>query len=168
MTLRHWQRDDNCQITSWPDPAFHHSRPAAAFASPSTMPKLPSPGRGEVIVQDRGCPDQSVGYRPVAGAVDLATLHRDGDGERCVLRGKVPTERLAAMQARFGQALPVGNEGAGTVVDAGPGSEHLLGQDSRRFWRRDVCAIPDCCGEQCMPLLPGTTQRKARPLSSIR
>ena len=40
----------------------------------------------------------------------------------------LPPDRHGALDARLDKALPVGNEGAGTVVEAGPDLEHLVGR----------------------------------------
>lgn len=119
--------------------------------------ELPPPGPGRVIVRIEAAPINPSDIGLLLGAVDLETLHRDGDGEDAALRGKVPAERLMAMAARFGQALPVGNEGAGTVVAAGAGGEHLLGQTVAVFGGAMYAQYRNVAATACMPLLPGTS-----------
>lgn len=119
--------------------------------------ELPPPGPGRVIVRIEAAPINPSDIGLLLGAVDLETLHRDGDGENAALRGKVPAERLMAMAARFGQALPVGNEGAGTVVAAGAGGEHLLGQTVAVFGGAMYAQYRNVAATACMPLLPGTS-----------
>lgn len=64
------------------------------------------------------------------GAADLATLRDIGTPDQPRIVADIPAEGMTAMAARLGQALPVGNEGAGRVVEAGPAPEAqaLLGR----------------------------------------
>src|SRR6202034_4307083 len=74
------------------------------------------------------------------------------------LIGKV--RAISALTARLGQALPVGNEGAGTVVEAGssPAAQALLGKTvaagtgSAMFAEYRVLHAA-----QCLVLNPGST-----------
>jgi hypothetical protein len=45
-----------------------------------------------------------------------------------VLTAAIPEQRMPMMRARLGESMPVGNEGAGTVVAAGAGAEELIGK----------------------------------------
>jgi hypothetical protein len=82
-----------------------------------------------------------------------------GTPERPVLRAPVPAAAMPAMAGRLGQSLPVGNEGAGTVVAAGASTQAqaLLG--------RKVAAIGGAMYSQyravkvdaCLPLPEGAT-----------
>jgi NADPH:quinone reductase-like Zn-dependent oxidoreductase len=51
-----------------------------------------------------------------------------GSGEETVVRAPVPAQFMRAMAARLDQSMPVGNEGAGVVVQAGADARHLLGR----------------------------------------
>jgi hypothetical protein len=58
------------------------------------------------------------------GAVDPTTLTPDRDG----LVGTVPPAALPIFRDRLDRSLPVGNEGAGTVMAAGAGAGSLVGK----------------------------------------
>ena len=60
----------------------------------------------------------------LVGAVDPGTLRADGTD----LVGSVPEATLALYRDRLDKPLPVGNEGAGTVIAAGPEAEALIGR----------------------------------------
>ncbi len=62
------------------------------------------------------------------GPVDLGSLRQIDSTGTAVIEGAIASERLTAMAGRLDKALPVGNEGAGTVIDAGEGAETLLGR----------------------------------------
>jgi NADPH:quinone reductase-like Zn-dependent oxidoreductase len=65
----------------------------------------------------------------IAGA-DMSTASVTGTPERPSVTASVPTEALKGLSARLDVPLPVGNEGAGTVVAAGssPAARELLGK----------------------------------------
>jgi len=115
------------------------------------------PGTDEVVVRIEAAPINPSDLGLLLGAVDVSTLHRDSDGANSFLTGTVPADRMAGMQARIDQKLAVGNEGAGTVVLAGPGAEWLLGQTVAAFGGAMYAQYRTLAAAQCMPLLPGTT-----------
>ena len=123
------------------------------------------PGPDEVVVRIEAAPINPSDIGLLLGAADIATLAREGDGEgdgegggkQCVLKGRVPAQRLPAMARRFGQKLPVGNEAAGTVVLAGPGAEHLLGQTVAIFGGAMYAQYRRVQLGECLPLPAGTT-----------
>jgi NADPH:quinone reductase-like Zn-dependent oxidoreductase len=65
----------------------------------------------------------------LAGA-DVAAASVSGPPDRPVLTAPLPPPAVRAAAARVGQSMPVGNEGAGTVVAAGtdPAAQALLGR----------------------------------------
>jgi NADPH2:quinone reductase len=87
-----------------------------------------APEADEVLVRVEAAPLNPSDQLIMLGPVDLASLRATGSAERPVVEGVVPQERLAAIAGRLGKALPVGNEGAGTVVAAGEQATFLLGR----------------------------------------
>ncbi|MEZ5997961.1 MAG: hypothetical protein R3B98_04645 [Hyphomonas sp.] len=55
----------------------------------------------------------------LVGGADMSTAVQGGTKDRPTVTAKVPEASMRAIKARIGQDLPVGNEGAGTVVAAG-------------------------------------------------
>ncbi|RYE03623.1 MAG: NADH oxidase [Sphingomonadales bacterium] len=111
---------------------------------------LDSPGPDEVIVRVEAAPINPSDLALLLGPVDLASLKAEGDA----LTGTVLPARLASVHARAGQALPVGNEGAGTVIEAGANVQNLLGKQvgmlggamyatHRKLPVRDCIPLPD-------------------------
>ena len=86
-----------------------------------------APGAGEVLVRVEAAPLNPSDQILLWGPADPSTLRQVGSADRPVIEGTVPPERLAAIAGRLGQALAVGNEGAGTVVAAGAGAGLPLG-----------------------------------------
>jgi NADPH:quinone reductase-like Zn-dependent oxidoreductase len=115
---------------------------------------LGAPEADEVIVRVEAAPINPSDLGLLLGPADVSTLERSGSAERPVLTFTVPKERMGGVRARLGQSLPVGNEGAGTVIDAGEGAKALLGRkvgmmggamysQYRKLKAREVVPLPD-------------------------
>lgn len=89
---------------------------------------LDAPGPNEVVVRVEAAPINPSDLGLLLGPADMATMTASGTAERPVLTFRVAEGRLASVRARVGQSLPVGNEGAGTVIAAGEGAEQLVGK----------------------------------------
>lgn len=81
--------------------------------------EIQEPSADEVLVRVEAAPLNPSDQILLLGPVDPSTLRQVGSADQPVIEGFVPRERLASIAGRLGQALPVGNEGAGTVVKAG-------------------------------------------------
>lgn len=90
--------------------------------------ELSPPGPGEVIVRIEAAPLNPSDLGLLTGPADLATLDQRGTAERPVLTAEIPAQRMPIVRARLNESMPVGNEGAGTVVAAGDGAEELIGK----------------------------------------
>lgn len=89
---------------------------------------IQAPGRDEVLVRMEAAPLNPSDQLLLFGPVDAATLKQSGTAQQPVIEGRVPSERLAAIAGRLGQSLPVGNEGAGTVIAAGSDTLSWVGK----------------------------------------
>ena len=91
---------------------------------------MPTPGPGDVIIKVEATPINPSDLGLLVGAGDIRTAVQSGTVDRPVITAKVPEAGMRAMQARVGQSLGVGNEGAGTVVAAGESdaAQALLGK----------------------------------------
>lgn len=94
-----------------------------------TVP-VPEPGPGQVLVRIEASPVNPSDQGTLFGAADLAQATLGGTDARPVMSAPVPAKAMPSMASRLGQALPVGNEAAGTVVAAGtaPAAQALLGR----------------------------------------
>ena len=90
--------------------------------------ELSPPGPGEVIVRIEAAPLNPSDLGLLTGPADLATLEQGGTADRPVLTAEIPEQRLPMVRARLNESMPVGNEGAGTVIAAGDGAEELIGK----------------------------------------
>lgn len=90
---------------------------------------IPAPGADEVVVRVEASPvnPSDLGLLIPAGA-DMSKAAITGTADRPVVTAPVREDALAGLRVRLGQSLPVGNEGAGTVVAAGASAQALLGK----------------------------------------
>lgn len=89
---------------------------------------VPKPGPDEVLVQVEAAPINPSDLILLLAGADPSLLVSSGTAERPVLTGKVAS--TVSLKLRLGQAVAAGNEGAGTVVEAGtsPAAQALLGK----------------------------------------
>jgi NADPH2:quinone reductase len=84
---------------------------------------VPVPRANEVLVRIEASPLNPSDLGLLFGAADMGSLKASGSAERPVITGRVPQGLMRGMAGRLGQSMPVGNEGAGTVVAAGSSAE---------------------------------------------
>jgi NADPH2:quinone reductase len=119
--------------------------------------EVPTPGAGQVLVRMEAAPINPSDLGLLLGAADVTTVAQGGSDERPEVTARVPEHLMAMMAARVDQPMPVGNEGAGTVVATGEGAEALLGRTVAVFGgatyaRYRLARLPDC-----LPLPEGVT-----------
>ena len=84
----------------------------------------PQPGPGEIKLKIEAAPINPSDIGLLTGAADMREVTAIAGG----ITAPVPAAGLRAMAARLDQAMACGNEGAGTIVAAGAGAEHLIGR----------------------------------------
>ena len=89
----------------------------------------PTPGEDEVLIRVEAAPinPSDLGLL-LSFAADLSTINVAGDGDQTVTSMKIHPALMNAMKPRLGQSMPVGNEGAGIVEDAGANAQELIGK----------------------------------------
>ncbi|MFA5962670.1 MAG: zinc-binding dehydrogenase [Sphingomonas sp.] len=115
---------------------------------------LSAPADDEVIVRVEAAPINPSDLGLLLGPADVSTIATSGSAARPTVTFAIPRERLGGVRARIGQSLPVGNEGAGTVIAAGEGAKALIGRkvgmlggamytQFRKLKIRDVVPLPE-------------------------
>jgi NADPH:quinone reductase-like Zn-dependent oxidoreductase len=79
----------------------------------------PEPADDEVVVRVEGTPINPSDLGLLFGPADMAAAQISGTKDAPVITAKMPDAAIRMMGARLDQSLPVGNEGAGTVVRTG-------------------------------------------------
>ena len=121
---------------------------------------VPEPGPDEVLIRVEAAPLNPSDMGLLFGGADMAAAVAGGSAERPVVTAPVPEAAMRGLAGRVGTPLPVGNEGAGTVVAAGAsaGRAGPARQARRGGGRRHVRAVP---GGQCRPV-PGAARPERR------
>jgi len=119
----------------------------------------PTPGPGEVVVRVEASPLNPSDLALLLAGADLSTLKSTGTREAPVTTATVSPEVVRALSARIGQALPVGNEGAGVVVAAGSSdaAQALLGKAVSIIGGAMYSQYRCLSVEQCLQLPADTT-----------
>ncbi|SOX54912.1 NADH oxidase [Mycobacterium ahvazicum] len=81
---------------------------------------VPTPGASEVLVRVEASPINPSDLGLLVASADMTKAAVTGTPERPVVTASLGEGALGALSARLDKSLPVGNEGAGTVVAAGP------------------------------------------------
>src|SRR5882757_8003566 len=90
----------------------------------------PEPAEDEVVVRVEATPINPSDLGLLIGPADMSTAVVSGSKDSTVITAKMPEAAVKMMGARLDQSLPVGNEGAGTVVRSGSsdGAKALMGK----------------------------------------
>ena len=120
---------------------------------------VPTPKADEVRVRVEATPLNPSDIGLLFGAADMHKARASGTKERPVISADVPERMRPAMQARAGNAMPVGNEGAGVVIAAGasPEAQALMGRTVSMIGGGMYAEQRCLPAAQCMPLPDGTT-----------
>ncbi|MHA7662225.1 zinc-binding dehydrogenase [Mycolicibacterium sp. HS_4_1] len=91
---------------------------------------VPKPAADEVVVRVEASPVNPSDLGLLIPGADMSAATVTGTPARPVVTAPLPPGALAQLSVRVGQSLPVGNEGAGTVVAAGESAaaQALLGK----------------------------------------
>ena len=97
-----------------------------------SLVKIPvaDPAPDEIVVRIEGTPINPSDLGLLIGPADVSTLKVSGTKDMPVVTAAIPEMALRAIAARLDESMPVGNEGAGTVVAAGsnPEAQALIGK----------------------------------------
>ena len=123
--------------------------------------ETPKPNADQVLVRIEAAPINPSDLGVMFGFTDLSAATSTGTGGDTVLAAPVSEQGMRVMKARVGQALAVGNEGAGTVVATGD-SDAAKSLDGKivaiaggQMYGQYRCIEAD----SCLPLLEGHTAK---------
>ena len=120
--------------------------------------ELPALAPDEVIVRIEAAPiNPYIGL--LFGAADIGSATVTGTGMGTVVTAPIPERLRATMAGRLDQSLPVGNEGAGVVVAAGPAdaAQALLGKTVAVLGGAMYSQYRCVKADMCLVLPAGTT-----------
>ncbi len=121
--------------------------------------EIPQPGDNQIVIRVEAAPINPSDLGVMLSVADMTTAKQSGSAERPVIHADVPAKFMGAVKKRLGKAIPVGNEGAGTVVAAGSSAaaQSLMGKTVAFIgggsYRNYVCVNV----QSCLELAPDTT-----------
>ena len=120
---------------------------------------IPHPGPDEVLVRVEASPINPSDLGLLFGAADMGTARLSGTQERPVITARIPEGAMKAMAGRLDASMPVGNEGAGVVVEAGSSAaaQALLGKTVAVLGGAMYSQYRCVAAEQCLLLPEGAT-----------
>lgn len=134
----------------------------------------PAPADDEVVVRIEATPINPSDIGLLFGAGDISTATVAGTGMKSVVTLQIPPSAMKGMTGRLGQAMPVGNEGAGVVVAAGGTSaaQALLGKTVAILGGAMYAQYRCIKADQCLVLPEGITPAEGascfvNPLTSL-
>ncbi len=115
---------------------------------------LDDPASDEIIVRIEAAPINPSDLGLLLGPADATSVRKDASDGIPQLRLDIPPARMGGMAGRINQSLPVGNEGAGTVIAAGDQAKDWIGRrvgvigggmyaDLRKIRTRDALPLPE-------------------------
>ena len=119
----------------------------------------PEPKPDEVIVRVEASPINPSDMGLLFGMADMSTAAASGGADNPVVTARVPEGLMRHMAARVDQALPVGNEGAGVVVQTGASdsARALMGKTVAILGGAMYAQYRCIPAAQCLVLPEGTT-----------
>lgn len=117
----------------------------------------PDPGPDEVLVRVEATPINPSDLGLLLGPADLSTAKAGGTPQSPTVTAVVPQHLLKAFAARLDQPMPVGNEGAGTVIKAGANAKHLEGKLVAMLGGAMYAQYRLMKAADCLPLPAGAT-----------
>ncbi|UGV26542.1 NADH oxidase [Rhodopseudomonas boonkerdii] len=135
---------------------------------------IPAPGADEIVVRVEAAPINPSDLGLLLGAADPSTAKVSGAGASTVVTATVAQANMKAMAGRLDESMPVGNEGAGTVVKAGssPEAQALLGKMVAVIGGAMYAQYRLIKAKEVLPLPDGTTAAEGascfvNPLTSL-
>jgi len=122
---------------------------------------MPTPNEDQIIVRIEATPINPSDHGVMFGWTDMSKCASEGTGKNTILSASVSPAGMKTMKARIDQALPVGNEGAGTVVAAGSSdsAQALIGKVVAVMGGGMYGQYRCLPAAMCLPLLPGHTAK---------
>jgi len=119
----------------------------------------PEPKPDEVVVRIDAAPINPSDQGLLFAGADLTTAKASGTPNSPIVTASISPAVMKSMAGRLEQSLPVGNEGAGVVVEAGasPAAQALLGKVVAIHGGAMYAQYRCIKAAQCLVLPPGTT-----------
>jgi NADPH2:quinone reductase len=117
------------------------------------------PGPAEVLVRIEASPLNPSDHGLLFGAADMKAAVASGTNDRPIVTAPIPPNAMKSMAGRLDQSLPVGNEGAGVVVETGSSeaARGLMGKRVAMLGGAMYSQYRTVRADQCLVLPDGAT-----------
>ena len=124
--------------------------------------EMPTPNENQVVVRVEATPINPSDLAVMLGLSDSSQATTTGEGRKAILNAPIAPQVMPALKARYDQALPIGNEGAGVVVAAGSGdyAQSLMGKTVAAMGGGMYAQYQVVDAMNCLPLLEGNTAKE--------
>ena len=124
---------------------------------------VPTPADDEVVVRIEATPINPSDLGTLFGPADISAASNVDNNGRVMLRAPIPAALRASVAARVERRLPVGNEGAGTVVAAGSAvtAQALIGKTVAVLGGEMYAQFRCINATACLEFQDGTSARQA-------
>ncbi len=121
--------------------------------------EVPEPGPDQVVVKVQAAPINPSDLGLLTGPADLSQAKTSGSGADTKVTAPVPPNTLPFLAARLDESMPVGNEGAGTVIKAGSSeaAQALMGKTVSMIGGAMYAQYRVLKASDCQALPAGTT-----------
>jgi len=122
----------------------------------------PVPAEDEVLIRVEAAPINPSDLGVVLAMADVATARASGSGRGAVVTADIEERFLRTLGGRIDKSLPIGNEGAGVVVEAGgsPQTQALVGKTVATWGGSMYADFKTQKADQCLVLHEGTSSEE--------
>ncbi|HUW00994.1 MAG TPA: zinc-binding dehydrogenase [Acidimicrobiales bacterium] len=119
----------------------------------------PRPRDHEVVIRVEAAPINPSDLGVIFGPADMGTARESGEGAGRTITADIPENLRRMVETRIGQSVPIGNEGAGIVVEAGSSddAQALLGATVATLGGAMYSQFRVAAADQCLVLPAGVT-----------
>ncbi len=120
---------------------------------------IPEPKDDEVVVRVEASPINPSDLGLLFGPADMTTAQVSGTADNPVVTASIPPRLMKAVASRVDQSMPVGNEGAGVVVNVGSSTmaQAFMGKTVAMFGGAMYAQFRAIKAAQCLVLPDGAT-----------
>jgi NADPH:quinone reductase-like Zn-dependent oxidoreductase len=119
----------------------------------------PEPKDDEVTIRVEGTPINPSDIGLMTGPADMRSAKSSGSKDSPTVTAPIPQQLMRMMAARLGQSMPVGNEGAGTVIKAGKNAQALMGKTVAAIGGAMYSQYRTVRASDCLPLPAGASAK---------
>lgn len=115
----------------------------------------------EVLIQVEAAPLNPSDQAVMFAFADLSTARQTGSAAEPVIEADIPKQAMPMLKARIDKAMPIGNEGSGTVIATGSKAQHLMGKTVATMAGGMYAEYRKAKIADCLPVADGISARQA-------